>query len=132
VVQRHEAKRAGLHYDFRLELPTDGEKVFVSWAVRKGLSESPGVKRLGIRTDDHDVKWGTFEGIIEDDYGAGKVTIWDSGRYKMLSPIKNVAELNRARVFEVELFGKKIKGKYRFIKTKKGWLIERIGDEDDK
>lgn len=132
MVQRHEAKRAGLHYDFRIELPTDGKSMMASWAIRKGLSDTPGIKRLGIRTEDHDMKWGTFEGIIEDNYGAGKVTIWDSGRYKMLSPIRNISELNRANVFEIELFGKRIRGKYRFIKTKRGWLIERVGDKDDK
>jgi len=105
VVQEHWATHH--HFDFRLEM--DG--VLKSWAVPKGVPEETGVKRLAIQTEDHPCSYTSFRGVIPAGlYGAGRVKIFDKGKYQLIERIKDRIVL--------KLFGKKLKGKYTLIKTK--------------
>lgn len=114
VVQKHYSST--LHYDFRLEI--DG--VLKSWAVPKGPSTDPKDKRLAVATEDHPLEYKDFEGIIpEGEYGAGKVIIWDKGTYKNISDV-SIQEGLRAGKIEIQLDGKKLKGKYILIRMQRG------------
>ncbi len=118
VVHKHFASH--LHWDFRLEM----NGVLKSWAVPKEPPAKKGTKRLAIQVEDHSLNYADFEGEIpEGYYGAGKVEIWDNGTYVLLK--KSEKEI------EIELKGKKLKGKYVLVKTnygknKKSWLFFRI------
>jgi bifunctional non-homologous end joining protein LigD len=121
VVQKHAARR--LHYDVRLEL--DG--VLLSWAVPKGPSLDPSERRLAVRTEDHPIEYGTFEGIIpKGEYGGGTVVVWDRGEWE---PIGDPHEgLERGNLSFV-LHGKKLHGRFRFVRTKSDWLLIKGRDE---
>lgn len=132
VVQKHAASH--LHYDFRLEI--DG--VLVSWAVPKGPSMNPNDKRLAVMTEDHPLDYAHFEGVIpEDNYGAGTVMVWDIGTYTNIKKIDNklvpIEECLNTGTIEIELHGKKLKGKFALIharlgNSEKNWLLKKIDD----
>lgn len=115
VIQEHHARR--LHWDFRLEL--DG--ALKSWAVPKGVPEEPGVKRLAVPVEDHELNYIDFEGEIpEGQYGAGKVIIWDSGIFILTERTPSKLRFT--------ISGKKLSGDYILTKMKDGqWLIFRRG-----
>ncbi len=134
VIQKHDA--TNLHYDFRIEV----SGVLVSWAIPKGPSTDPSIKRLAMRTEDHPLDYADFEGVIpEDEYGGGVVMVWDKGTYKNLREKKkdeNVSmkkSIDEGKV-EVWLKGKKLQGGYNLIRTgKKGgkerWLFMKAKDD---
>lgn len=100
VIQKHNATR--LHYDFRLEL----NGVLLSWAVTKGPSLNPADKRLAVRTEDHPLSYGTFEGAIpKGQYGGGTVMLWDEGR----SERRSRAGLKKGHL-SFALHGERLKG----------------------
>jgi DNA ligase D-like protein (predicted 3'-phosphoesterase) len=135
VVQKHHASH--LHYDFRLEL----DDVLVSWAVPKGPSLDPSVKRLAMKVEDHPLDYMLFEGTIpEGNYGAGEVIVWDIGIYHSigtLDPEENKRQL-RAGIekghVDFVLYGKKLKGLFSLIKIKRDeensntWLLTKGRD----
>src|ERR1700722_9447043 len=119
VVQKHDARR--LHYDVRLEV--DG--AMVSWAVPKGPSFDPVVRRLAVQTEDHPMAYNAFEGRIPDgEYGAGDVLIWDRGSYETVPPGAQRAMLDKGHM-HVRLFGEKLVGEWHVVRT------NRSGAGDD-
>jgi bifunctional non-homologous end joining protein LigD len=130
VIQKHKA--TNLHYDFRLEM----EGVLKSWAVPKGPSTDPKVKRLALPTEDHPIEYAGFEGVIPAGYGAGTVMVWDTGTYGNLWAEKDADHrLTMAQAYEkgrleIRLNGKKLKGGYAMIKTGDGrWLLVKERDQ---
>lgn len=135
VIQKHDATR--LHYDFRLEM----EGVLKSWAVPKGPSTDPDVKRLAIMVEDHPYDYRNFEGIIPGGYGAGTVIVWDEGFYELadangMDKKTQDAALRKgipAGKLHVVLHGKKLKGEFALVKTKgrgdDAWLLFKVKDK---
>lgn len=134
VVQKHAAKN--LHYDFRLEL--DG--VLKSWAVPKGPSIDPKVKRLAMHVEDHPFDYRNFEGTIPDgEYGAGEVIVWDSGHYHAIGTDdkkeseKILRDGYEKGDFKFYLEGQKLKGEFVLVKMKnrgeKQWLLIKHKDK---
>src|SRR5919109_1410118 len=130
VVQKHDATR--LHYDFRLEDKKEG--VLKSWAVPKGISLNPKIKRLAVLTEDHPLNYLLFEGIIpEGSYGAGTVIVWDTGTYETEEDISE--QFKRGKV-TFSLFGQKLRGKFKLIRIhsreeqeeENQWLLMKSAD----
>lgn len=135
VVQKHDASH--LHYDFRLEM--DG--VLKSWAVPKGPSTDPSVKRLAMRVEDHPYDYHNFEGIIpKGEYGGGTVIVWDEGTYEPIDIAeKDIKKQEKELLHELHankikfrLKGKKLKGEYALVKThgreEDAWLLMKLED----
>jgi bifunctional non-homologous end joining protein LigD len=137
VVQQHAAR--GLHYDFRLEL--DG--VLKSWAVPKGPSLDPAVKRLAVQTEDHPFDYAAFEGVIPPkQYGAGEVIVWDCGIYapdeahgggfhdrsEDEERVRAALEHGKLSLF---LRGEKLKGSFALVRSadRKNWLLIKHRDK---
>ena len=123
VVQKHRATR--LHYDFRLE--ADG--VLKSWAVPKGPSLDPTVKRLAMQVEDHPVDYAKFEGVIpEGEYGGGTVMVWDLGTYESENT-DDVATSLRKGELKFSLNGKKLSGSWTLVRTHdRQWLLIKHRD----
>ena len=135
VIQKHNA--SNLHYDFRIEV--DG--VLKSWAVPKGPSTDPSVKRLAVPTEDHPLAYADFEGVIpEGEYGGGTILVWDRGTYRNLKEdqdesggASSLAEQLEDGHATIWLEGEKLRGGYALIRTGKGnkarWLLIKKDDE---
>jgi bifunctional non-homologous end joining protein LigD len=130
VVQKHDASR--LHYDFRLE--DTKERVLKSWAVPKGISLNPKIKRLAVLTEDHPLDYLLFEGVIpQGSYGAGTVIVWDTGTYTSEQEISD--QFQKGKI-TFTLFGHKLRGKFTLVRTHldkgkegKQWLLIKSADE---
>jgi len=144
VVQKHKA--TNLHYDFRLEFGG----VMPSWAIPKGPTLDSSVRRLAMRTEDHDIEYRKFEGVLPEGYGAGPVMIWDEGTY---NPEVEVAKGVREEIHErsrgeeimmkslkdgnikFRLYGKKLQGSFALVRTegfggrKESWLLIKHRDQ---
>jgi DNA ligase D-like protein (predicted 3'-phosphoesterase) len=135
VIQKHQAST--LHYDFRIEV--DG--VLKSWAVPKGPSTDPSVRRLAVPTEDHPLGYADFEGVIpEGEYGGGTMIVWDRGSYRNLKEAeageddpKSVAQQIEDGHVTIGLDGEKLTGGYALVRTGKGddarWLLIKMKGE---
>ena len=123
VVQKHRASR--LHYDLRLE---DENGALKSWAVPKGPTLDPAIKRLAVLVEDHPYDYLLFEGTIpEGNYGAGTVIVWDHGTYR--SERKILDQFKEGKI-SFELEGKKLAGRFTLIRTRNEnqWLLIKAND----
>jgi bifunctional non-homologous end joining protein LigD len=131
VVQKHRA--TALHYDFRLE----HRGVMLSWAVPKGPSPDPAVKRLAMETEPHPMDYNQFEGVIpEGAYGGGTVMIWDKGVWAPIAGDRLGDETDADRQLEkgdlkFVLLGEKLQGSWVLVRTRGGrqWLLIKHRDE---
>ncbi|WP_126173778.1 DNA ligase D [Altericroceibacterium xinjiangense] len=129
IVQKHAASR--LHWDFRLEV--DG--VLKSWAVTKGPSPDPDIKRLAVRTEDHPLNYADFEGVIpKGEYGGGSVMLWDKGTWAPIEG-KSAKDLEKGHLHFI-LEGERMKGEWLLIRLKpkggekrENWLLRKLNDE---
>src|SRR6187401_1184085 len=134
VIQKHDASR--LHYDFRLEM----EGVLKSWAVPKGPSTDPSVKRLAMMVEDHPYDYRNFEGIIPSGYGAGTVIVWDEGFYEPAgledkdkkTQTKELLKQLKEGSVKIILHGEKLRGEWALVHTKQSensWLLIKHKDK---
>jgi len=128
-VQKHLASH--LHYDLRLE----HNGVLLSWAVPKGPSLDPKVKRLAMKVEDHPLEYGEFEGVIPEGYGAGIVMLWDKGTW---TPEVDVDAALKKGDLKFTLNGYKLKGSWVLVRTggrypggssDRSWLLIKHRDE---
>ena len=135
VIQKHEASQ--LHYDFRLEMGG----ALKSWAVPKGPSTNPSVKRLAMIMEDHPYDYKDFEGLIpKGQYGGGTVLIWDEGYYEPVgnglddkkSMEKNLLQQLRKGKIHFTLHGNKLKGEFALVRSSRmgenAWLFMKVND----
>ena len=127
-VQKHLASH--LHYDFRLE----HKGVLLSWAVPKGPSLDPAIKRLAMHVEDHPVEYGEFEGVIPEGYGAGIVMLWDRGAWTPEADDIDAALKKGDLKFTLD--GYKLKGSWVLVRTKapsygegRNWLLIKHRDD---
>jgi bifunctional non-homologous end joining protein LigD len=117
VVHRHHATR--LHWDVRLEM----RGILASWAVPNGPPLEAGKRRLAVHTEDHPIEYLTFHGVIPDGYGAGSMTIWDTGTYELLEEKDNELKLR--------MKGTRLDGEWVLVQTKQNegrdWLMIKHG-----
>ena len=131
VVQRHRARR--LHYDLRFEIGG----VLVSWAVPKGPTLDPGVRRIAIHVEDHPIEYLNFEGVIPaGGYGGGDVIVWDRGTWEP-HETDDPAGAVAAGEFHVDVTGEKLRGRFILVRTgpaeaagKEQWLLLHKHDDD--
>ncbi|HWH40584.1 MAG TPA: non-homologous end-joining DNA ligase [Usitatibacter sp.] len=129
VIQKHAATR--LHYDFRLEL--DG--TLKSWAVPKGPSYDPKVRRMAVHVEDHPLSYASFEGVIpKGQYGAGTVIVWDRGTWE---PIGDPREGYRNGKLKFEMHGEKMRGRWNLVRInarkderQEPWLLIKETDDE--
>jgi bifunctional non-homologous end joining protein LigD len=129
IVQKHDATR--LHWDLRLE--ADG--VLKSWAVTKGPSPDPEIKRLAVRTEDHPMSYAEFEGTIpKGEYGGGTVMLWDRGTWEPVEG-KSWKDIDKGHL-HFTLEGERMNGEWLLIRLKprpgekrENWLLRKIQDE---
>ncbi len=129
VIQKHRA--TALHYDFRLEW----RGTLLSWAVPKGPSLDPAVKRLAMHVEDHPIDYANFEGVIPaQEYGGGTVMIWDYGTWEPEVP--DVDQALAKGDLKFELHGRKLQGSWVLVRTrgfgsskgKTSWLLIKHRD----
>ena len=128
VIQKHDARR--IHYDLRLQL--DG--VMKSWAVTRGPSLVPRVKRLAVQVEDHPVAYNKFEGTIpQGEYGGGTVMVWDRGHWR---PEGDAHKSLRKGHLSFHLSGKKLHGGWHLVRMRKrpgekrsNWLLIKQRDD---
>lgn len=130
MIQKHQASH--LHYDFRLEW----RGVLLSWAIPKGPSLDPSVKRLAAQVEDHPLEYGNFEGVIpEGEYGGGTVMLWDRGTW--VPEVPDVDDALRKGDLKFSLFGQKLRGSWVLVRTRLGyggspkpqWLLIKHRDQ---
>src|SRR5437868_5917738 len=131
VVQRHRARR--LHYDFRLEV----SGVLASWAVPKGPTLDPKVRRQAIHVEDHPLEYFDFEGVIpKGEYGGGDVIVWDWGRWTPAKDGDPATSIAKGEL-HFDLEGEKLRGRFVLVRSERGeprskqeqWLLLHKRDD---